>query len=164
MKPRTCFVRVWIATDAGAAYRYSVRSLPAAELSQVAVAGFRLVNLSRDPSPEYRVRLLDGGEAVCNCRQFDSAGACKHADALVAAGLLPSAILGVLRQRTKLLDEAEAELQQCRRNIDNLLETVKNLNERNAQLAERALQMQTALAAGPPARPRRSRPAKRQAA
>lgn len=143
MKPRTCFVWVWIANDAGKACRYTVRPLPAAELSPIAVAGFRLVNLSRDPSPEYRVRLLDGGEAVCNCRQFDGAGACKHADALAAAGLLPCGLFGLLQERTKLLNQAERQL---------------------AAVSERALQLQTALAAVPPARPSRRRPAKRQAA
>ena len=143
MKPRTCFLWLWIANDAGKECRYTVRPLPAAELSPIAVAGFRLVNLSRDPSPEYRVRLLDGGEVACNCRQFDSAGACKHADALTAAGLLPCALLGLLQERTKLLDLAEANL---------------------AAVSARAVQLQTALAAIPPAQPRRSRPAKQKAA
>ena len=137
MKPRTCFVWLWIANDKGEPCRYSVRPLPAAELSPIAVAGFRLVNLSRDPSPEYRVRLLDGGEVACNCPQFDSAGACKHGDALLAAGLLPSALLGLLQERTKLLDLVEANL---------------------AAVSARAVQLQTALAAIPPKRPRRTRP------
>ena len=175
MKPRTCFLWLWIANDAGRAARYSVRPLTPCELSPLALAGFRLVNLSRDPSPEYRVRLLDAGEVACNCRQFDSAGACKHGDALTAAGLLPCALVGLLQQRTKLLDAAEAKLKDTEDNLKaaqaradaNLRIGEARLKETEAKLeavAARAVQLQTALAAIPPARPTRRRPAKTTAA
>ena len=57
--------------------------------------------------------------------------------------MLPSALVGLLQERTRLLDKAEADL---------------------AAVSARALQLQNALAALPPARPQRRRVAKAKAA
>ncbi len=75
----------------------------------------------------------------------------------MAAGVLPSALLAALVNRSKLLDAAEAMLQQ----------TEAKLGKTEAALAAvsaRAVQLQTALAAIPPRRPSRRRPAKTKAA
>ncbi len=176
MKPRTCFVWVWIANDAGKAARYSLRPLPAAELAQ-SVAAFRLANLSQDPSPVYTVRLAVDGQTSCSCPRHARAGACKHADALTAAGVLPAAVvaeIAVLQQRTKLLDAAEAE---CRRLADCAMEErtahqhdaqwsaerIADLTETVGNLAERAARLQTEVAARQAAPPKRSRRVKQAA-
>ncbi len=109
MKPRTCVVRLWIANDAGQDCRYSLRPVPPVELAQ-SVAAFTVLNLTKDPSPKYTVRLSMDGQAVCDCPQHGIAGECKHADALTAAGILPCGIIAVLQTRTHLLDAAEALL------------------------------------------------------
>ena len=142
MTPRTCFLWVWIANDAGKACRYTLKPLPPAELAR-SVAAFRLVNQSKFPNPVYVVRLAVDGQATCDCPQHNFAGKCKHADALLAAGVLPSALVGLLQERTRLLDKAEADL---------------------AAVSARAVQLQNAVAAIPPARPSRRRVAKSQAA
>ena len=145
MKPRTCVIHAWIANDKGEKAVYSLRPLPPAELAEAA-AGFFLTNLSRDPSPVYAVTVEIGGIVCCNCPQHNRAGQCKHGDALLAAGVLPSALLAALRNRTKLLDEAEAML--------------KESEDKLAAVSERTVQLQTALAAIPPAKPKRRRPAR----
>ena len=72
MTPRTCFLWVWIANDAGKACRYSLKPLPAAERGQ-SVAAFRLTNLSKFPNPAYIVRLALDGQATCSCPQHHGA-------------------------------------------------------------------------------------------
>ena len=150
MKPRTCTIRVWIANDAGKAACYSLKPLSRDDLGQ-SVAGFRLVKISADPAPVYAVRLAVDGQAVCNCPQHNRAGQCKHADALLAAGVLPAPLLGAIQAQSKLLVEAEAML--------------KETEDKLAQVSARAVQLQTALAAiEQPARPGRRRAGKSQAA
>ncbi len=110
MKPRTCRVVIAIANDRGASASYSLSPLPAADLGQ-SVAAFRLVNLTEPPFPVYTVRLALAGLASCDCPAYLRAGQCKHADALVAAGVLPTAFLSLLQDRDRLLAAAEAECQ-----------------------------------------------------
>ncbi len=108
MKPCSCVVHVWIANDKGEEAVYSCRPVPPAELAEAA-AGFFLVKHS-DPSPVYAVTVGADGAVRCNCPHPSRTGACKHARALVAAAVLPAGLLAVLRQRSALLDEAEAFL------------------------------------------------------
>ena len=138
MTPRTCFLWVWIANDAGKACRYSLKPLPAAERGQ-SVAAFRLTNLSKFPNPAYIVRLALDGQATCSCPQHQRAASCKHTGALAAAGVLPSALVGLLHERTRLLDKAEADL---------------------SAVSARAVQLQSGLAAVQSAGPRRRRGAR----
>ncbi len=172
MKPRTCFLWLWIANDAGQSARYTVKPLSAAERA-LSVAAFRLVNQSVFPNPAYTVRLAVDGQVSCSCPQHSFGLSCKHADALVAAGLLPSQLVGLLSARDKLIDEATAMLQaseaECQRlaelhmsertvyehdakfdqeRIDDLTATVANLNDQVARLKAEA-------AARPVRRPRR---------
>ena len=142
MNPRTCDLRIFITNDQGLTSYYRLKPLRRAALGQ-SVAAFKVVNSCKDPSPVYVVRLAIDGQASCNCPQHNFAAKCKHADALLAAGVLPSALLGLLAERTRSLDKAEADL---------------------AAVAARAVQLQTALAAIPPRRPSRRRPAKTKAA
>ncbi len=142
MNPRTCDLRIFITNDQGMTSYYRLKPLRGADLGQ-SVAAFKVVNSCKDPSPVYVVRLALDGQASCDCPQHNMAGKCKHADALLAAGVLPAALIGVLQERTQLLDKAEAEL---------------------AAVSARAVQLQTALAAIPPARPSRRRVAKAKAA
>ncbi len=173
MKPRTCFLWLWIANDAGKTARYSVKPLPAAERA-LSVAAFRLVNLSKFPNPAYTVRLALDGQASCSCPQHQLAAACKHTDALVAAGVLPCALLGLLLERTKQLHASEAEAQRLAEaaieeqtvhqhdaqwsaeRIADLTAAVHNLNERAARLQFEV----AAYHAGGPKRRRAARPAK----
>ena len=69
-----------------------------------------------------------------------SPAGCKHADALSALGVLPSALLGALQQRSKLLDEAEAMLKETEQKLD--------------AVSARAVQLQIGLAAAQPPQPR----------
>ena len=108
MKSRTCNIRVTISNDAAAVSFYALRPVPAAEVGQSAAA-FRLVNLSKRPAPVYVVRIAVDGQTSCNCPAHNRAAKCKHADALLAAGVLPSQLVAVLQNRTRLLDAAEAE-------------------------------------------------------
>ena len=144
MKPRSCNITVTISNDAAAVSFYSLRPVAAAELGQSAAA-FRLVNASRTPSPVYVVRLAVDGQASCNCPAHNRAGRCKHADALLAAGVLPSQLVALLQTRTKLLDEAEAMLKATEGKLD--------------AVSARCVQLQTALAAIPARFPRKRKPA-----
>ena len=142
MNPRTCDLRIFITNDQGLTSYYRLKPLRGAALGQ-SVAAFKVVNSCKDPSPVYVVRLAIDGQASCNCPQHNFAAKCKHADALLAAGVLPAALVGLLQERTRLLDKAEADL---------------------AAVSARALQLQNALAALPPARPQRRRSPKSLAA
>jgi hypothetical protein len=110
MKARTCFVQVWISNDKGEKACYSLRPVPSEELLGSSVAGFFLTNLSSDQSPVYAVLVAFDGLVSCNCCQFTLHAKCKHAEALVAAAVLPVGVLAVLQERTKLLNRAEAEV------------------------------------------------------
>ena len=106
--------------------------------------GFRLTNLTRNPSPVYTVVIESGGVVSCNCPQHGLAGACKHADALVAAGVVPTALVAVLREQKRLLDGVEHDFACKDDTIKNLLASVSNLTEKNA-LLNRQLDEATAL-------------------
>jgi hypothetical protein len=99
---------VWISNDKGEKACYSLRPLPSDELGASA-AGFFLAKLS-DEAPVYAVRVEVDGAVSCNCPQFKTAGACKHAEALVASSVLPVGLLFVLKSRNRLLNHAEAEI------------------------------------------------------
>ena len=144
MKPRTCRIVIAISNDRGVENTYDLRPLAPADL-QSFVAGFRLLKLTAalDSRPAYCVRLAEDGQVICSCPLNDKTGRCKHADALVAAGLLPGAMIAVVQQRTKLLATAEEKL---------------------AAVSARAVQLQDALAAQQAAGPKRRRPAKARAA
>ena len=138
MKPRLCSIFVYITNDGGMTSRYSLRPLPPAALGEF-VAGFRLCNTSKNPMPLYAVCLAADGQVCCDCPEHVFADKCKHCDALAAAGVLPCALVGLLHERTRLLDKAEADL---------------------AAVSARAVQLQNAVAALPPARPARRRVAR----
>jgi hypothetical protein len=110
MKARTCFVQVWISNDKGENACYSLRPVPSEELLGSSVAGFFLTNLSSDQTPVYAVLVAFNGTVTCNCCQFTLHARCKHADALVAADVLPVGLIDALRGRTELLNHAEAEV------------------------------------------------------
>ena len=110
MKARTCFVQVWIANDKGEKACYSLRPLPSAELLGDSVAGFFLTKLDCDPAPVYAVLVAFDGAVSCNCPQHNLKAGCKHASALSASAVLPVGLLSVLQSRTKLLNQAEAEV------------------------------------------------------
>jgi hypothetical protein len=107
MKNRTCNLFARISNDAGAVQLYSLSPLAAVELGPDFVAGFRLVGRSVSPSPIYLVRVDRVGKAFCSCPAFARGGKCKHADALVAAGLLPVALVELVASMSGLLDKAE---------------------------------------------------------
>ena len=138
MNPRTCDLRIFITNDHGVTSYYRLKPLRGADLGQ-SVAAFKVVNSCKDPSPVYVVRLAIDGQATCDCPQHNFAGECKHADALLAAGVLPSALVGLLLSRSQLLDKAEAEL---------------------AAVSARAVQLQSGLAAVQSAGPKRRRGAR----
>ncbi len=136
MKPRSCRIVIRISNNKSEQNNYCLRPLGPAELGQ-SVAGFRLENLTQPPHAVYAVRLAVDGQVTCNCPQHPFGGECKHADALVAAGLLPSALLGMIQERTKQLDAADAEAMHVAadavhqaNSITNLIATVANLKER----------------------------------
>ena len=79
MKPRTCNIFVYITNDQGMTSRYSLRPLPAEALGAF-VAGFRLCNTSKQPSPLYAVCLAADGQVSCDCPAHNFAGRCKHAE------------------------------------------------------------------------------------
>ena len=56
---------------------------------------------------------------------------CKHADALVAAGVVPTALVAVLLRAERLLDGAEEEAKGQTASVSNLLDSVSNLKEKN---------------------------------
>jgi hypothetical protein len=128
MRPRSCFVQVWISNDKGEKACYSLRPLPAEELGQSA-AGFFLTKLA-DSSPVYAVRVEVNGVVSCNCPQYNMTWACKHSDALVASGVLPCNLLSLLRLRTKLVDKIEADAKKQAATVANLSETVERLTAR----------------------------------
>ena len=98
MNPRTCDLHIFITNDQGMTSYYRLKPLRRADLGQ-SVAAFRVVNSCKDPSPVYVVRLAIDGQATCDCPQHNMHAQCKHADALVAAGVLPSALVGLLLHR-----------------------------------------------------------------
>jgi hypothetical protein len=109
MKPRKCSLRLVI--DNGVSRFYCVRPLAGAELPTPFVAGFHLREMTQPSHPVYLVRLSACGAVNCSCPQWQrGAEKCKHADALVAAGLLPVHLVQLIAERTKLLDEAEKKL------------------------------------------------------
>ena len=112
MNPRTCNIFVYITNDQGMTSRYTLRPLPPAALAGF-VAGFRLCNTTntKDTMPLYAVCLAVDGQASCTCPAHEHNGKCKHADALVAAGLLPVALIGLLQDRIQQLNQAEAAVQ-----------------------------------------------------
>ncbi len=156
MKPRTFSLRLRITNDAGATSYYSVRPV----LPDVGgpVVAFNLAKLAGPSSPVYLVAVEIGGMASCDCPQHDKAGKCKHVDSMMAAGVLPSALLAALVNRSKLLDEAQAMLQQ----------TEEKLEKAEADLAAvsaRAVLLQQEVAAYHARKPQpRRRPAKKEAA
>jgi hypothetical protein len=136
MRPRSCFVQVWISNDKGEKACYSLRPLPAEELGQSA-AGFFLTKITSKDSPVYAVRVEVNGVVSCNCPQYNMTWACKHSDALVASGVLPCNLLSLLRCRTLALDFAEANVQRLEtesqrqgNSVTNLLASVSNLTQR----------------------------------
>ena len=160
MKPRTCWVQIAIVNDKAEQHVYSCMPVPTADLGP-SVAGFRLTNLTRNPSPVYTVVIESGGVVSCDCPQHGFAGACKHADALTAAGVVPTALVAVLREQKRLLDGVEHDFA-CRDDtIKNLLASVSNLKEKNdllQTLLDEAQDMMMDME-----RPLRRRPAKRAA-
>ena len=99
-----------IVNDKGADACYSLRPLPPAELG-ASVAAFRLVKVTDvEVQPVYVVRLSIDGQAACNCPQNHFGGSCKHADALIASGVLPCSLLAKLIDQTRLLDETAEKL------------------------------------------------------
>ena len=108
MKPRTCNILISICNDKGEHACYSLRPLPPDELGE-GVAGFYLTKLNCDPAPVYAVIAQADGSVACNCPQYRFGSGCKHAKALTAAAVLPVGLLAVLRDRTQLLNRAEAE-------------------------------------------------------
>ena len=158
MKNRTCYVWVFITNDKGETNRYGARPLRGDELGQ-SVAAVRLTNFQKNPSPVYIVRLATDGQTSCDCPQHSRAGACKHADALLAAGLLPSVLVGALQaaeaesKRVAMLAseektaheldaegfaariaDLELEGERQARTVANLSASVSNLKEQNALL------------------------------
>jgi hypothetical protein len=129
MRPRSCFVQVWISNDKGEKACYSLRPLPAEELGQSA-AGFFLTKITSKDSPVYAVRVEVNGVVSCNCPQYNMTWACKHSDALVASGVLPCNLLSLLRLRTKLVDKIEADAKKQAATVANLSETVERLTAR----------------------------------
>ena len=108
MNPRTFSLRLRITNDKGETAYYTVRPVAPPDLG-AAVAGFLLTNFTKNPSPLYLVTLAADGQTSCSCPQFGFAQRCKHADTLTAAGVLPSAVISVLQDRTQALAAAEAE-------------------------------------------------------
>jgi hypothetical protein len=109
MKPRKCNLRLVI--DNGVNRFYCVRPLAAADLPTPFVAGFHLREMTQPNHPVYLVRLAADGAVNCSCPQWQGgAEKCKHADALVAAGMLPVGLVQLIAERTRLLDQAEAKL------------------------------------------------------
>ncbi len=144
----------------GRAARLQLQARPAADLGP-SVAGFRLTNLTRNPSPVYTVVIESGGVVSCNCPQQGIAGACKHADALTAAGIVPTALVAVLQEQKRLLDGAEEEAKRQTASVSNLLDSVSNLKEKNdllQTLLDEAQDMMMDME-----RPLRRRPAKKAA-
>jgi hypothetical protein len=109
MKARTCSIHVWISNDKGEKACYSLKPLPPDQFGQAAAA-FRLTKLNCDPAPIYAVYVRLEGAVVCTCAQFHMTAKCKHSSALVASGVLPVGLLATLRDRTQLLNHAEAEV------------------------------------------------------
>ncbi len=129
-QPRTCWVQIAIVNDKGEQCVYTCKPVPAAELGQ-SVAGYRLTNMTRNPSPVYTVVIESGGIVTCDCPQHGIASTCKHCEALVAAGIVPTALVADLREQKRLLDGVEHDFA-CRDNsIKNLLDSVSSLKEKN---------------------------------
>jgi hypothetical protein len=170
----------------GAAKRYTVAPLAGADLGARFAAGFRLVQTTDNPHPVYHVRLDTKGAVSCTCPVFvHTKKPCKHSEAIVAAGLLPVALVQLLQARTSLLDTAEARVAEANRqaaaaladlervageasteqqvhdhDIATLRQRIRELEGELAAVSERALQLQTALAAvGPARRSRKQRKA-----
>lgn len=163
MKPRTCHVHVWISNDKGEKACYSLRPMPAEELGASA-AGFFLTKLTGKDAPVYAVRVEVGGIVSCNCPQHATGGACKHADALVAAGVLPCGLLAVLRDRTKLLDGFEADAKHQSNSVANLTAAVANLTQRCECLQQMVDEAQDEILRLDKPKPRRRRAAAPKAA
>ena len=142
MKNRTCVLRLWICNDKGEVTYYRLLPLAAVELG-ASVAAFRLLKdgTPTDPSaPVYVARLAADGQVTCNCPAHNFAGQCKHADALAASGVLPCSLIGLLQQRTRLLEQAETE---CQR-IAEAAMTERTVYEQDAQVAEEQIAELTA--------------------
>ncbi len=175
MNPRTCNITVTISNDAAAVSFYVLRPVPPAALGQSAAA-FRLVNLSKRPAPVYVVRLAVDGQASCDCPAHNRAGRCKHADALLAAGLLPSQLVALLQSRTQLLDAAEAESQRLaeaammertvhQHDAEAAADRIAELEGELAAVSERAVRLQQEVAVYHARKPQTRRPpAKKEAA
>jgi|SRR5665213_1395729 len=137
MRPRSCFVQMWISNDKGEKACYSLRPLPSDELGQSAAGFFLTKLLDRSvPSPVYAVRVEVGGMVSCNCPQFGIANQCKHADSLVASGVLPVGLLAVLQSRTKVLDEVEVDAKRQAATVANLQSAVATLTEQRTYLEQ----------------------------
>jgi hypothetical protein len=180
MKSRSCNLSLTIANDAGKVCRYSVKPID---------GGFRLVNLSEQPSPVYHVRLSPEAKVSCTCPIFVRSSTCKHADAIVAAGLLPVRLMEMLINFRRLLDSAEERVAEANRqaaaalaeteriaseagterqvheyDAEAMREQSRELEMDLAEVSQRALQLQAGLAAVQSAAPRRQRRKPRMAA
>jgi len=170
----------------GQCKRYSLAPLSAEEIGSGFVAGFKVTNRSEDPQPVYLVRVRASGAVHCSCpaygwdeRKGQAANAppdqpetsCKHIEALAAANAVTRNMLDVLKDRTKLLDAAELRIQQLTknreieiqaacRNADSLRKTIAQLESELHAVSQRAVQLQTSLAAATAAPRRRTRKAK----
>ena len=142
MKPRTCWVQIAIVNDKAEQHVYSCMPVPTADLGP-SVAGFRLTNLTRNPSPVYTVVIESGGVVSCDCQQ--------HGLAALQARRRPGRRRrgadrpGRRHVRAEaLLDGVEHDFACKDDTIKNLLASVSNLTEKNA-LLNRQLDEATAL-------------------
>jgi hypothetical protein len=100
---------VRITIDTGSVRKtYGLVPVAAASCPSPFVAGFDLVNRAESPPTAYRVLVSADGAVNCTCPSWQHSERCKHADALVAAGLLPVALLDLLRARTDQLHQVES--------------------------------------------------------
>ncbi len=102
--------RLCLRIDNGVERHYAVRPLAAADLETPFLCGYALTERTQNSHPTYHVRLAADGIVNCSCPQWNKAETCKHADALVAAGLLPVRLVEVLAATRHLLDLAEAKI------------------------------------------------------
>jgi hypothetical protein len=161
MQHRKCFVRVTI--DTGKVLKY-YQCKPLADLPNPFVLGFSLQ--AKGQTDPYHVMVAADAAINCTCPSWNGPEKCKHTEALIAAGLLPVALIQLLRSRSDLLDQAEAE---CKRIAEvamgeqvvhqhDMREAQEQLLDAQNQLRTveaRAVQLQEALAAVPVRRPRR---------
>jgi hypothetical protein len=107
---------------------YSVRKLSPSDLPSPFVRGFDLYEQTQNPKRRYRVMLAGCGAINCTCPQWQKTERCKHADCLAVAGLLDVDFATLVRSRTELLDDAIAEIDAIKKDLNAALDEVAALD------------------------------------